>query len=85
MSYKLNDISSNLHLYYTFNNLQFSLAFHFLIISSLTPFRHTQNKHSHKKRKDSLEKQALLTIFLYELEISVVAVQGIHQNSENGF
>ena len=37
---------------------------------------------SHKKRKDSLETQAVLLVFLLELEISGVAVQGIHQNSE---
>ena len=39
-------------------------------------------KHSHKKRKDSLETRAVLLIFFLELEISGVAVQGIHQNSE---
>ena len=38
--------------------------------------------HSHKKRKDSLETRAVLLIFLLELEISGVAVQSIHQNSE---
>ena len=35
-----------------------------------------------KKRKDTLETWAVLLIFLLELEISGVAVQGIHQNSE---
>ena len=35
-----------------------------------------------KKRKDSLETWAALLIFLLELEISGVAVQSIHQNSE---
>ena len=38
--------------------------------------------HSHKKRKDSLETQAILLIFSLELEISGVAVQGIHQSSQ---
>ena len=38
--------------------------------------------HSHKKRKDSLETRTVLLIFLIELEISGVAVQRIHQNSE---
>ena len=33
---------------------------------------------SHKKRKDSLEARAVLLIFLLELEIFKVAVQGIH-------
>ena len=41
--------------------------------------------HSHKKRKNSLEIQTILLIFLLELKIAVVAVQGIHQNSNNGF
>ena len=39
-------------------------------------------KHSHKKRKDSLETRAILLIFSLEFEISGVAVQSIHQNSE---
>ena len=39
-------------------------------------------KHSRKIRKDSLEKQAVLLIFLLELEIFGVDVQSIHQNSE---
>ena len=38
--------------------------------------------HSHKKRKDSLEARAALLIFSLELEISGVAVQSMHQNSE---
>ena len=38
--------------------------------------------HSHKKRKDSLEARATLLIFSLELEISGVAVQSMHQNSE---
>ena len=37
---------------------------------------------SHKKRKDSLETRAVLLILLLELEIFVVAVQSIHQNSK---
>ena len=35
-------------------------------------------KHSHKKRKDSLETLTVLLIFLLELEISGVTIQGIH-------
>ena len=38
--------------------------------------------HSHKKRKDSLETQAVLFTFSLELEISGVAVQSIHQCSK---
>ena len=38
--------------------------------------------HSHKKRKDSLERRAVLFIFLLELEISGVAIQRINENSE---
>ena len=37
-----------------------------------------------RKWKDSLETPAGLLIFLLELEISGVAVQNIHKNSENG-
>ena len=40
-------------------------------------------EHSHKKRKNSLETRNVLLIFLRELEISTIAVQGIHQNGEN--
>ena len=39
-------------------------------------------QHSHKKRKDSLETRTVLLAFRLELEISGVAVQEIHQNSE---
>ena len=38
--------------------------------------------HSHKKRKDNVETRAALLIFSLELEMSGVAVQSIHQNSE---
>ena len=38
--------------------------------------------HNHKKRKDSLEKRAVLLIYLLELEIYGVAVQRIHENSQ---
>ena len=38
--------------------------------------------HSHKKLKDNLETRAALLKFSLELEISGVAVKGIHQNSE---
>ena len=40
-----------------------------------------QYQHSHKKLKDSLKTRAVLLTFLLELEMSGVAVQGIHQNS----
>ena len=39
-------------------------------------------QHGHKKQKNSLETQVVLLIFSLELEISGVAVQRIHQNSE---
>ena len=38
--------------------------------------------HSHKKQKNILETKVVLLIFSLELEISRVAVQRIHQNSE---
>ena len=38
--------------------------------------------HSHKKRKDSLETRTVQLIFPLELEISGVAVQSLHKNSE---
>ena len=38
--------------------------------------------HSQKKRKDSLGTRAVLLIFSLELEISGLAIQRIHQNSE---
>ena len=41
-----------------------------------------QKYHSHKKRKYSLETRAVSLIFSFEIEISQVAVQRIHQNSE---
>ena len=39
-------------------------------------------KDRHKKQKDSLERWTAFLIFLIELEISGVAIQGIHQNSK---
>ena len=39
-------------------------------------------QHSHKKRKDSLEKRAVLLVFELEIEISGVAVKEIHRNME---
>ena len=39
-------------------------------------------EYSHKKRKDSLETRVALLIFSLELEMSGVAIQKIHQNSE---
>ena len=38
--------------------------------------------HSHKKGEDILETWTVVLIFSLELEISGVAVQSIHQNSE---
>ena len=38
--------------------------------------------HKHKKQKVSLETRAVWFIFSLELEISGVAVQGIHQSSK---
>ena len=38
--------------------------------------------HSRKKRKNSLERHAVLLIFSVELEISGVVVQSIHQSSK---
>ena len=50
---------------------------------SVNPFIvNDSSNHSHKKRKDSLETRAVLLIFSLKLEISGVAVQSIHQNSE---
>ena len=37
---------------------------------------------SHKKREYSLKTRAMLLIILLELEISAVAVQSIHKNTE---
>ena len=38
--------------------------------------------HSHKKRDGDLETEVVPLILLLEFEISEVAVQNIHQNSE---
>ena len=43
-----------------------------------TYHRSTMLFHSHKKRKDNVETRAVLLIFLLELDISGVVVQGIH-------
>ena len=53
----------------------------FEVLKFMCNAKHNLN-HSHKKRKDSLETRAVLSIFFLELEISGVAVQGIDQNSE---
>ena len=42
-------------------------------------------KPSHKKRKDSLETRGIMLMFSLELEISGVAVQGIHQNNKRSY
>ena len=52
------------------------------VLSKVLHFGKSSCKHSHKKQKDSLETQAVLLMFSLELEISGVAVQSIHQNSE---
>ena len=60
----------------------------FLIVSTIgtnfviMTFVYTRIKHSHKKRKDSLETPAVMLIHLRELEISGVAVHSTHQNSK---
>ena len=41
-----------------------------------------QNRTKHKKRKDSLETRIISMIILLEVELSLVVVQGIHQNSK---
>ena len=53
-----------------------------IMISFLQRITEDHDYHSHNKRKDSLETRALLLIFSLELEISGVAVQRIHRNSE---
>ena len=53
-----------------------------VIKSKLFTMYFKQLKHSHKKRKDSLETLAALLIFSLELKMSGVAVQSIHQNSK---
>ena len=54
----------------------------FLIFFKLSRTSLNDCRHSHKKRKFSLETQTVLLIFLLKLEISQVAVQRIHQNSK---
>ena len=53
-----------------------------LLFFGLRAQKNTSLEHSHKKRKDSLETRAALLIVSLELEISRVAVQSIHPNSE---
>ena len=48
----------------------------------LKELKDNYSKHSHKKRKDSLESRAVMLAFLLELEISGVAVQSIYHNSK---
>ena len=57
-------------------------SFVFPIFWTLSNVKSGTCNHNHKKRKDSLETRAVLLIFLLELEISGVAVQRIHQNSQ---
>ena len=60
----------------------------FLIVSTIgtnfviMTFVYTRIKHSHKKRKDSLETRAVMLILSLKLEICGVAVHSTHQNSE---
>ena len=57
------------------------LMFHFVLEFKTLKFYPVVHHfdHSHKKRKDSLETQAVLMIFSLEIEISGVAIQSIHQ------
>ena len=41
-------------------------------------------KSTRKTRKEGLETRGVLLIFSFELEISWVVVQGIHQHRKNG-
>ena len=53
-----------------------------MLIINVEDFSLYYFKHSHKKRKDSLETQVILLMFLLELEIFGVVVQSILQNSK---
>ena len=64
----------------------FLAKFVFLVkAATLSIFKDTYNllksKHSHKKRKDSLETRAVLLTFSLDLEMSGVVVHTIHQNN----
>ena len=63
------------------NNINSTIFKRFFNSVNLNLQEHVHD-HSQKKRKDSLETRAVLLIFSFELEISGVAVQNIHQNSE---
>ena len=62
----------------------------FLIVSTIATdfvimtFVYTRIKHSHKKRKDSLETRAVMLILLLELEISGVAVHSTIKTAKKG-
>ena len=60
------------------NNLRQNIKFELNTLS----YPDKWSRHSHKKRKYSLQTRAILLIFSPELEISGVAVQSIHKNSE---
>ena len=54
-----------------------------LFLFSLRAQTNTFLEHSHKKQKDSLETWVVLLVILLKFEKFGVAVQSIHQNSEN--
>ena len=59
--------------------------FHLFLKVNIPQAKHSGSNityNRHKKREDSLETRGVLLIFSPELEISGVAVQGIHQNSK---
>ena len=53
-------------------------------ISLIFNFSIWHQKSTRKTRKEGLETRAVLLIFSFELEISWVVVQGIHQHRKNG-
>ena len=53
-----------------------------MAMKNIDHFKDDKPRHSHKKRKDSLETRAVLLALLPELEIFVVAAQSKHQNSK---
>ena len=58
----------------------------YLFAQSITLKTLYYGSYSHKKQKDSLETRAVLLISSFELEISGVAIQSIHQNNKkDGF
>ena len=58
------------------------IGMYFNVFSFPNSIHSSGTPHSHKKRKDSLKTRAVLLIFWLELQISGMAAQRIHQNSE---